>query len=108
MLIGLQEEIWREVRSPLWRCMARFRTLGHPASRDHRRVHWASAKGRQSWAILSLLMKKINDDKAWLSHGKENTELLRRLTAWVLDAKMGVLKKYSHPKSSDERTKAAG
>jgi hypothetical protein len=26
-----------------------------------------------SWAILSLLMKKINHDKARLSHGKKNT-----------------------------------
>ena len=46
-----------------WRCMARFRTLRHPASRDHRRVHWASAKGRQSWAILGNLVSVDEEDQ---------------------------------------------
>jgi hypothetical protein len=96
LMIGLQEEIWMEVRSPLGVAWHGSRHFRHPTSRDHRRVHWASARGQailDSWAILSLLLKKITDDKARLCHGKENTKLPRTLTACVLDAKMGALKK---------------
>ncbi len=62
LLIGLQEEIWMEVRSPLGVAWHGSRHFRHPTSRDQQRVHWASASARGQ-AILDFLGNLVSVDE---------------------------------------------
>lgn len=70
LLIGPPEEIWMEVRSTLGVAWHGSRHLDTPPA-GISEGSTGPAPVSRGQAILSLLMKKITDDKARLSHGKK-------------------------------------
>lgn len=96
LLIGPPEEIWMEVRSTLGVAWHGSRHLQrrHPTSRDQRRVHWASASLQRAGNLVFVDEEDHRRQSAVKSWEENTSELPRTLTACVLDAKMGGLKKY--------------